>query len=180
MSGYLPPHLRAPAASPAGASPSASPRSDASPRGDAFPRGDAYARRDGGYGGGFGRSSSFGSEPGSGRSGASNEQFAREAAPAERRGGVPEVVPADWTPPAHVAGLSREQVENIRRRLNVVVEEQAGALTSPIESFDDMVRSAAPRAAACAQGLFPGSRRAVGCDLSPPALTPSPSCWTRA
>ena len=51
---------------------------------------------------------------------------------------------ATWQPSARVLALSPEQVADLRKRLNVLVEEGAAAdkpvTIPPVESFDDMVR----------------------------------------
>lgn len=48
----------------------------------------------------------------------------------------------DWKPSETVLALTPEQVEEVRKRLNVNVEVEAGQppAAAPIESFDDMVR----------------------------------------
>jgi hypothetical protein len=47
----------------------------------------------------------------------------------------------DWQPSARVQALTTKQIEETRRRLNVVVEDNPeAATTAPIEAFDDMVR----------------------------------------
>ena len=172
MSGYVPPHLRGSAAvSPA---PSAPPRT---PGGGFGGGGYGEARTPGGggrrdfdsssYGGAFGGRRGPERQGGSGGTPAGTP--ARELAPdsASRGRGPPEAVFTEWLPPPHVACLTQEQVEDIRKRLDISVEVEAGQPlpAGPLESFDDMVRAQAALAHA-----------ARGCATR----SPVPARWLRA
>lgn len=55
----------------------------------------------------------------------------------------PEAVFAKWQPSERVQGLSEDQIADIRQRLNVTVSVAEGqpAIPTPIESFQEMVRT---------------------------------------
>lgn len=142
---YVPPHLRGGGAAPpsgAGSGPSVgSSGGDAGGRsgygGARPPRSDGPGGGGGdGFGGGAGRAmsrsqstQSFGEGEGGGggRGG--------------RRGPTPAVFGV-WQVSERVAALDEEQIKDIRQRLNVTVEIEAGQppVISPIESFKEMVR----------------------------------------
>ena len=157
-SGYVPPHLRG--AATGGETPpprggggfgdgggdrfggSAGPRTGGYDRGN--DRGGYGDGRTGDYGGSFG-----GARRSQGDAG-SSPAAGREETPRGR--GPPEAVFLDWKPAAHISNLTKEQVEDIRKRLDVIVDVEEGqpVAASPIECFEDMVRPAAACAALAA------------------------------
>ena len=151
-SGYVPPHLRGSATG--GETPP--PRGgggggfggDGGGFGSAGPRTGGYGDARGGYGdsargdrGDYG--GSFGGARRSQGDAGSSPAAGREETPRGR--GPPDAIFLDWKPAAHISSLTKEQVEDIRKRLDVIVDVEEGQpiAASPIECFEDMVRPAA-------------------------------------
>ena len=156
-SGYVPPHLRAGAA----ATETPPPRGGGGGYGDGNERFGSAGPRTGGYerggdrgGYGDGRTGDYGGSFGGARrsqgDAGSSPAAGRDETPRGR--GPPEAVFLDWKPAAHISSLTKEQVEDIRKRLDVIVDVEEGQpiAASPIECFEDMVRPAAACAALAA------------------------------
>jgi hypothetical protein len=186
--GYVPPHLRGAASG--GEAPPRGGGSDSyggggggggggGYGGDRGGGGGGYGRPGGGYGGGGGgggdrgdyggsfgggrrgdsRDDGYGApSPGAGRAGAGGGGGGEPEAPRGR--GPPDALFLEWKPAEHITSLSAEQVEDIRKRLDVIVEVEAGQPTaaSPIECFEDMVRRRAAHLRACVRARARASR----------------------
>lgn len=170
MSGYVPPHLRGAASGgdtppPRGGGGYGDGGGDRGGSYSAGPRTGGYGGDRGGYGdggrdGGRDYGGSFGgARRGQGDAVSSSPAAGRDETPRGR--GPPDAVFLEWKPAAHVSSLTKEQVEDIRKRLDVIVEVEDGQpiAASPIECFEDMVRPHAACAAfAAARGAHaPGS-----------------------